>query len=202
MLEQQARALNPGYVRRISGGLPYVRCKLAMSLDGRAAMRDGTSKWITSEQARRDAQFLRARSDAILTGSGTVRFDNPLLNVRLKPEDFPCVTLRAGGASAAARGARLQPADDSRCAHAQAAGQDRWCCARASIRAVPASWSAAGAQVVQLQDAEGRIYLRDALAYLGDRDINEVLIEAGPRWPGRRCAKGPSTRSSSTWRHT
>ncbi|MEN8176177.1 MAG: bifunctional diaminohydroxyphosphoribosylaminopyrimidine deaminase/5-amino-6-(5-phosphoribosylamino)uracil reductase RibD, partial [Pseudomonadota bacterium] len=88
VLEQQARALNPGFMRRVSGGLPYVRCKLAMSLDGRTAMKDGTSKWISSPHARRDAQFLRARSDAILTGSGTLLLDDPSLNVRLERSEI------------------------------------------------------------------------------------------------------------------
>jgi diaminohydroxyphosphoribosylaminopyrimidine deaminase/5-amino-6-(5-phosphoribosylamino)uracil reductase len=83
LMEEEARRLNPGFIKRMEQGLPYVRCKLAASLDGRTAMASGESQWITSEAARRDAQFLRARSSAILTGVGTVLADDPALNVRL-----------------------------------------------------------------------------------------------------------------------
>lgn len=81
--EDDARALNPGFIKRMTVGLPFVRCKLAMSLDGRTAMADGKSKWITTPAARADVQNLRARSCAIVTGVDTVIHDNPLLNVRL-----------------------------------------------------------------------------------------------------------------------
>ncbi len=83
LLQQQAERLNPGFISRMRRGRPWVRCKLAMSLDGRTAMASGESKWITSELARADVQRLRARSSAILTGIGTVLADDPLLNVRL-----------------------------------------------------------------------------------------------------------------------
>lgn len=83
LMETQARALNPGFIKRMEQGLPWVSVKLAMSLDGRTAMASGESKWITSPQARQDVQFLRAKSAAILTGQGTVLADNPSLNVRL-----------------------------------------------------------------------------------------------------------------------
>jgi len=189
LLEEQAVALNPGYVRRISGGLPYVRCKLAMSLDGRAAMRDGTSKWITSEQARRDAQFLRARSDAILTGSGTVRFDNPMLNVRLKPEDLPSVEAaeEVPQPLRVVLDSNLRMITEARML--KLPGRTLVLCARFDPNRA-GKLERAGAQVVQIQDAEGRIYLRDALAYLGDRGINEVLIEAGPTVAGQALREG------------
>jgi len=189
LLEQQAVALNPGYVRRISGGLPYVRCKLAMSLDGRAAMRDGTSKWITSEQARHDAQFLRARSDAILTGSGTVRFDNPMLNVRLKPEDFPCVVKpeEVPQPLRVVLDSNLRMTTDARML--KLPGKTLVLCARFDPNRA-GKLERAGAQVIQIQDHEGRIYLRDALAYLGDRGVNEVLIEAGPTVAGQALREG------------
>jgi len=80
--EAEARAINPGYFKRRECGRPYVRCKLAMSLDGRTALANGVSKWITGPEARADVQRLRAGSSAILTGVNTVLADNPLLNVR------------------------------------------------------------------------------------------------------------------------
>lgn len=91
LLEAEARRLNPGFIKRMERGLPYVRVKLAASLDGRTAMASGESQWITSAAARRDVQYLRARSSAILTGVGTLLADDPSLNVRLSPTDLPGV---------------------------------------------------------------------------------------------------------------
>ncbi|MEX0964097.1 MAG: bifunctional diaminohydroxyphosphoribosylaminopyrimidine deaminase/5-amino-6-(5-phosphoribosylamino)uracil reductase RibD [Pseudohongiellaceae bacterium] len=78
-----ARRVNPGYFKRRATGLPFVRCKLAMSLDGRTALANGTSKWITGPAARADVQRLRAASSAVLTGIETVLADDPSLNVRI-----------------------------------------------------------------------------------------------------------------------
>lgn len=83
LMREAGRELNIGFFSRIERGRPWVRIKLAMSLDGRTALADGTSKWITGEAARADVQRWRARSSAILTGSGTVLADNPHLTVRL-----------------------------------------------------------------------------------------------------------------------
>jgi diaminohydroxyphosphoribosylaminopyrimidine deaminase/5-amino-6-(5-phosphoribosylamino)uracil reductase len=83
VMEAQARALNPGFIKRMQSGRPFVRCKLAMSLDGRTAMASGESKWITGEAARIDVHHMRARSSAIITGIGTVLADDPSLDVRL-----------------------------------------------------------------------------------------------------------------------
>jgi diaminohydroxyphosphoribosylaminopyrimidine deaminase/5-amino-6-(5-phosphoribosylamino)uracil reductase len=86
LLGDEARALNTGFLRRINGGLPWVRLKMAASLDGRTAMANGESQWITGPDARRDVQKWRAMSSAIITGLGTVKQDNPALTVR--PEDW------------------------------------------------------------------------------------------------------------------
>ncbi|MDM8560163.1 bifunctional diaminohydroxyphosphoribosylaminopyrimidine deaminase/5-amino-6-(5-phosphoribosylamino)uracil reductase RibD [Candidatus Parabeggiatoa sp. HSG14] len=82
ILSQEAEQLNPGFFMRMRHNRPYIRCKLAMSLDGRTAMVSGESQWITSQNARRDVQCLRARSSAIMTGAGTVLADDPQLTVR------------------------------------------------------------------------------------------------------------------------
>lgn len=82
VLEAPCRALNPGFIKRMTTGKPFVRLKLACSLDGKTAMASGESKWITSELARADVQHYRAQSCAILTGSGTVIADQPALTVR------------------------------------------------------------------------------------------------------------------------
>ncbi len=88
VLEEQARALNPGFNKRMETGLPWVRVKLAMSLDGKTAMASGESRWITGSAARNDVQYLRAKADAILTGSGTAIDDDPSLNVRLSSDEL------------------------------------------------------------------------------------------------------------------
>jgi len=82
ILSHEAEQLNPGFLMRMRHNRPYIRCKMAMSLDGRTAMASGESRWITSQEARRDVQYLRARSSAIMTGVGTVLSDDPRLTVR------------------------------------------------------------------------------------------------------------------------
>ncbi len=88
VLREEAEQLNPGFIKRMTSGLPWVRVKLAASLDGRTAMASGESVWISSEASRRDVQFQRARASCILSGSRTVILDNPSLNVRLSAEEL------------------------------------------------------------------------------------------------------------------
>ncbi len=190
VLEVQARALNPGFIKRMTSGLPWVRCKLAMSLDGRTAMASGESQWITEQEARRDVQRLRARSSAILTGVLTVLADDPSLNVRLDPAQLSGVDDGQGvrqpvrvildSSLRTPPGARMLKlpgqtvvlsADDHR-EHA-------------------AALEAAGARVVVLpKDGGGRVDLRSALEFLAGEEINEVLIEAGPTLSGAALAAG------------
>lgn len=82
LMQAQAEELNPGFIKRMTSGLPRVVAKVGMSLDGRTAMASGESQWITGADARRDVQRLRAQSGAVITGSGTVVIDNPSMNVR------------------------------------------------------------------------------------------------------------------------
>ncbi|PIE43982.1 MAG: riboflavin biosynthesis protein RibD [Gammaproteobacteria bacterium] len=84
VLSEQAKALNPGFFSRFERGRPYIRIKMAMSVDGRTAMQSGESQWITGPPARADVQKLRARSSAIVTGSGTVKYDDPKMTVRAR----------------------------------------------------------------------------------------------------------------------
>jgi diaminohydroxyphosphoribosylaminopyrimidine deaminase/5-amino-6-(5-phosphoribosylamino)uracil reductase len=88
LLEVQARELNPGFIKRMDAGRPFVRVKLAMSLDGRTAMASGESQWISSEASRNDVQRLRAQSSAVLTGIDTVLADDPSMNVRLTAQQL------------------------------------------------------------------------------------------------------------------
>lgn len=169
VLEAQASAINPGFVKRMHTGLPYVRCKVAMSLDGRTAMASGESKWITGPAARADVQHWRARSSAIVTGSGTVLADNPSLLVRL---DQP-------------HGQPLRVVVDSRLrtplhAHICAGGAKTVIVTAGSDEMV----YAASADVVSLPGTDGRVDLHALLQYLAKQQYNEVLIEAGPTLSG------------------
>ena len=87
LLEEKANEINRGFIKRMRSGLPFVTSKIAMSLDGRTAMKNGESKWITSEASRKDVQMLRSLNQAILTGSGTIKSDNPMMTVRNENAD-------------------------------------------------------------------------------------------------------------------
>ncbi len=189
IMEPLARALNPGFVKRMAQGLPYVRCKLAASLDGRTAMASGESRWISSEDARRDVQFLRARSSAILTGVGTLLADDPSLNVRLDRMDLPGLepgeTVRQP----------LRVVVDSRLRTPATArmlslpGGTLVACAGCPPEAV-AVLESAGAQVYVCPDGAGRVDLESLLRHLAGQEVNEVLIEAGPTLAGAFVAAG------------
>jgi diaminohydroxyphosphoribosylaminopyrimidine deaminase/5-amino-6-(5-phosphoribosylamino)uracil reductase len=171
-------------------GLPYVRLKLAASLDGRTAMASGESRWITSEAARRDVQWLRARSSAVITGIDTVLADDPSLNVRLNPAEIPALTpdepvrqpLRVVVDS------RLRMPGDARMLPLPGATLVVTC--SDSPRAI-AQMTSAGAEVQRCPAAAGaRIDLRALMRYLGERELNEVLIETGPTLAGAAMQAG------------
>jgi diaminohydroxyphosphoribosylaminopyrimidine deaminase/5-amino-6-(5-phosphoribosylamino)uracil reductase len=189
LLESQARTLNPGFCKRMWRGLPYVRCKLAASLDGRTAMSTGESRWITSEAARRDVQRLRARSSAIVTGIGTVLADDPSMNVRLQPCDLP--GLRTDDAVRqpvrVVLDSRLQMPAGARMLSLP--GTTLVACVDGdSDRA--ARLEGCGARVYHCAGAAGRVDLESLFRYLAREDINEVLIEAGPILSGAALQAG------------
>ncbi len=190
VLEADARALNPGFERRMRGGLPYVRCKLATSLDGRTAMASGESQWITSADARRDVHRLRARSSAVITGIGTVLADDPHMNVRLGPEEFPALwpdelprqPLRVVVDSG------LRMPLDARMLQLPGATLIATC--EDSPKAI-ARANAVGAEVqVFAPDDRGHVDLRQLLRYLAEREINEVLVESGATLAGAFMQQG------------
>lgn len=182
LLEAQARALNPGFVKRMSRGLPYVRCKLAASLDGRTAMASGESKWISSEAARRDVAHLRARSSAILTGIGTLLADDPALNVRLAADELPGMGPREPVRQPlrVVVDSRLRTPADARMLGLP--GTTLIACVDEPPRDI-ARLEEAGAQVHPCAGAD-RVDLEDLLRYLARREVNEVLVEAGPTLSG------------------
>lgn len=178
LLELAARELNLGFLSRIERGRPWLRVKLAMSLDGRTALANGQSQWITGEAARADGQRWRARSSAILTGIGTVLADNPRLTVRL-PGDAACMPpLRVVVDS------RLRTPADS---HVLAAGAPTLL-----VHAANAQVPAHLAHVERLALARGDdgLDLHALLAELARRDVNELHVEAGPCLAGSLFAQG------------
>jgi diaminohydroxyphosphoribosylaminopyrimidine deaminase / 5-amino-6-(5-phosphoribosylamino)uracil reductase len=175
VLAAEARALNPGFFSRMERGRPWVRAKLAVSLDGRTALAGGESRWITGEAARRDAHELRARSAAILTGVGTVLADDPALTAR-RPDLGEIAGPERVVLDSALRtppGAQLlrQP------------GRSRLFCSRPDA-ARAAALQAAGAVVETVPERAGRPDLDGVLRRLGALEINEVLVEAGPALNG------------------
>jgi diaminohydroxyphosphoribosylaminopyrimidine deaminase/5-amino-6-(5-phosphoribosylamino)uracil reductase len=183
LLEAQALALNPGFVKRMTKGLPWVRCKLAMSLDGRTALANGESQWITGEAARCDVQLLRARSEAILTGINTLLADDPSLNVRLPPTDLPgCEVGEAVNQPVrVVLDSRLRMPPTARML--ELPGQTLVLCIDQDP-AHAARLEAAGARVRQLPEARGHVDLEAAFRYLAGQEINEVLLETGPTLAG------------------
>ncbi|WP_237055569.1 bifunctional diaminohydroxyphosphoribosylaminopyrimidine deaminase/5-amino-6-(5-phosphoribosylamino)uracil reductase RibD [Microbulbifer sediminum] len=192
LLEEACRALNPGFIKRMTLGLPLVRSKSAMSLDGRTGMASGESKWVTGPAARADVQRLRARSCAIVTGVDTVRFDNPNLNVRADE-----MALELLAAEAAAEVQPLRVIVDSRLrtpARAFILQGDAPTLVCTTAQAEPERrerLEKAGAEVLVLPaGSDGRVDLLALLQELARRECNEVLVESGATLSGEFLYRG------------
>jgi diaminohydroxyphosphoribosylaminopyrimidine deaminase / 5-amino-6-(5-phosphoribosylamino)uracil reductase len=172
LLEEQARELNVGFVTRMTLGRPWVRIKTAASLDGRTALANGLSQWITSPPARRDAHRWRARSCAVMAGIGTLLADNPRLTVR------DIETTRQPLRIVVDRDLRI-PLD----AAVLADGNALIATARAAS-AKRRELEARGVTVLELPDAERKVDLAGLMRELGKRGLNEVLVESGNRLNG------------------
>src|ERR1700694_640753 len=170
MLAAEARDLNVGFFSRFERGRPYIRLKLAMSLDARTAPASGGQAWISGEAARADVQGWRARSGAVLTGAGTVRTDDPRLDVRLAYGSWvrqplrvlldPMLTCSVGAKLFHGHGALVFAAPD------------------ASVRVQDS------ARVERLPRAAGGLDLHAVIRRLTELEINELLVECGPRLAG------------------
>lgn len=175
LMSAEAHQLNPGFIKRMRQGLPWVRIKLAMSLDGRTAMASGESQWITGPEAREDVQRLRARSEAILTGIGTVLNDDPSLNIRMQASDLgiqddPIQPLRviADPQLRMPVNARMLGLEgDTLLVH----------CADADGRRL--ALVSAGVTTLSVAGTGEQLDLEALLKGLADREINEVHVEAG-----------------------
>jgi diaminohydroxyphosphoribosylaminopyrimidine deaminase/5-amino-6-(5-phosphoribosylamino)uracil reductase len=178
VLEAEVRELNLGFEKRMTTGVPRVIVKIAMSLDGRVALANGISKWITGEAARADVQQLRAAASAVLTGIDTVLADDPQLNVR-----DPSIELLGRQPLRVVLDSRLRIAPAARLF--SVAGRTIVFTAAEQI-AKAGAIQQAGAEVVAAPlDAERRVDLQHVLAELGRRECNDVLVEAGPTLAGR-----------------
>ena len=177
LMEESARELNLGFISRMTRGRPWVRSKIAASMDGKTALANGASQWITGAAARRDVQAWRAQSCAILTGVGTVLADDPQLNVRdietprqplrvvvdSRLRTPPGAKILRGGAlivSAMADASKMQALCD------------------------------AGAEVLVLPGTDGRVDLMRLLQRLAERGVNNLMVEAGARLNGALLEAG------------
>ena len=153
LLENNAIEVNRGFIKRMKTGLPFITSKIAMSLDGRVAMRSGESKWITSEASRADVQILRSQNQAILTGSGTILNDNPMLTVRNKKlQSKPLRVIIDSGNSITDKSLNIFSSDSE------------------TLILNPTN-----SKILK----NGKIDLKSALIKLGEMGINNVLLESG-----------------------
>jgi diaminohydroxyphosphoribosylaminopyrimidine deaminase/5-amino-6-(5-phosphoribosylamino)uracil reductase len=172
LLGQEASALNAGFVSRMIHGMPYVRSKIAASLDGRTALNNGKSQWITGEAARQDVQHWRAQSCAILTGIGTVLADNPSMTVRLDPTARQPLRVVVDS--------HLQMPLDCKMLASPLLAQSPVLIAYAEdTQQCFAALINQGAELICLPNDECRVDLQKLLLELAQRGVNEVLVEAG-----------------------
>ena len=178
LLESEARELNIGFVSRMTRGRPWLRLKVAASLDGKTALNNGVSQWITGPEARQDGHCWRARACAILTGIGTVRDDDPQLTVRGVETSRQPLRVVVDSKLETPLTARILQGGPVLVA---VAVDDQ---KRANLL------RSAGAEVVVLPNASGKVELKDLLEELGRRGINEVHAEAGFKLNGSLLREG------------
>ena len=181
LMENEARALNPGFISRMTRGRPWVRSKLAVSLDGRTALADGESKWISGEASRQDVHRWRARSSAVLTGIGTLLKDDPTLNVRLEGEWLQPKKIVIDPNLSTPPGAKIFRQNPDAVFIATTVEDEEehelLASAGASIQVFP-------------EKSSGMMDMRLVLETLAELECNEVLVEAGAGMNGPLLAAG------------
>jgi len=192
LLGSQAEALNRGFIKRMQAGRPFVRCKLASSLDGRTAMANGESIWISSAASRRDVQFLRAESSAILTGLGTILSDDPSMNVRLDAAELSLDPgLSVLQPLRVILDARLQTPITAKifslpgevllfCAHDVVSQAVKYSHQNVTVSSVDCTSDAGG----------DRLNLEQVMQVLSDRQVNDILLETGATLAGSMLDAG------------
>jgi len=178
LLAEQAYEMNIGFFHRMRRGLPWVRMKTAASLDGMTALHNGQSQWITGPEARADGHAWRARACAILTGIGTVKADDPQLNVRAV--ETPRQPRRIVVDS------KLEISPQARVLE----GGGTWIVAAAHHPEKEAILRDRGAEVIVLPNAHGKVDLPELMRELGRRQINELHVEAGGKLNGSMIREG------------
>ncbi len=187
ILENQARELNCGFISRYENRRPVVRLKMATSLDGKTALKNGESRWITGEVARRDVQLLRARSSAILSSAATVIADDPRLDLRLSKQDLKqqC-DIRQPVRVIVDSALRLTGKEKI-----FKQGGPVWIYSLSSDQARHQVLKAAGAEITVLQSPESsQINLMQMMSDLARREINEVHTECGQSLAGALLSSG------------
>ena len=179
VLEGEARKLNQGFLKRMEHGLPFVRVKLAMSLDGRTAMESGESQWITGPAARSAVQRLRAQASVVLTGADTVLADNARLTVRADE-----LGLDAEQTALAMSRPPLRVLVDGRLRVPLDAPFFKAGPALVATCVAVEEQYANGPECLIVPGYDGQVDLRQLLVELASRGVNEVLVEAGPRLAG------------------
>jgi diaminohydroxyphosphoribosylaminopyrimidine deaminase/5-amino-6-(5-phosphoribosylamino)uracil reductase len=176
--EDEARELNIGFVARMTRGRPWVRMKIAASLDGRTALANGKSQWITGEAARADGHRWRARACAVLSGFGTVRDDDPQLNVRGVDTPRQPLKIVVDSKFETSPSARLLKNGKTLVAGA------------VNDEARIAALRAAGAEIVIIPNDRGKVELFKLMEELARRELNEIHVEAGFKLNGSLVAAG------------
>ncbi len=173
LMEDEARALNPGFIKRMQQGLPWLRIKMAMSMDGRTAMESGESKWVTGPDARADVQRWRAQSCAIVTGVESVIHDDPSLTVRIGENSRQPLRIIVDSKGRCPESAEIldQPG-------------------KTIIATCSESFSRANTEIWRMPEREGRVDLYALVRKLASEQCNEVLIETGATLSGAFIAAG------------
>jgi diaminohydroxyphosphoribosylaminopyrimidine deaminase/5-amino-6-(5-phosphoribosylamino)uracil reductase len=161
LLEEEARELNIGFVSRMTRGRPWVRMKIAATLDGRTALSNGVSQWITGAEARKDGHRWRARACAILTGAGTVRADDPQMTVRDVQTSRQPLRVIADSHLETPAGARILKGE------------------KVLIFAAREGAAPPNAEVVMLPNPQEKVDLEKMLQELARRGVNELHVEGG-----------------------
>ena len=177
LMQTQAEALNPGFILRMIKNLPFVRSKIAASLDGKTALNNGESLWITDEPARMDVQHWRARSCAILTGIGTVLADNPNMTVRELNVDRQPLKVIVDSQLQISPEAKILQGGNALITFSQA------------NQAKEKQLLKAGVELLCIPNSEGKVCLKTLLSHLASREINEVLVEGGAGLNGALMAQ-------------
>jgi diaminohydroxyphosphoribosylaminopyrimidine deaminase/5-amino-6-(5-phosphoribosylamino)uracil reductase len=172
LLEEAARELNIGFVSRMTRARPWVRMKIAATLDGRTALSNGASQWITGPEARKDGHRWRARACAILTGAGTIRADNPQLTVREVETPRQPLRVIADSHLETPANARILQGD------------------KVLIFAAREGKAPPNAEVVVLPNPQGKVELKKMLEELGRRGVNELHVEGGFKLNGSMVREG------------